>query len=131
MNRRTTHACVAAASRQQPGSDLPGATLLEALVALAIVTIALTVFVSMLQFGVHSVAGLHEQTLATALARSQMEAVKAAAWPGPYPPVAAPSGYTVSVANAAGPVAGVQLITVRVHHGGQTVLTLEGYKGQR
>ena len=134
MNRRTSAAHVAADSQPQgvtPDRDLAGSTLVEVLVALGIAAVALTLFVSILQLGVHSVATIQERVTATTLARSQMETVKLTPWPGPYPVISTPTGYTLTVAASSGPIGGIQMITVRVAHAGRDVLTLEGYKGQR
>ncbi len=106
-----------------------GSTLIEILVALGIIAVALTVFLAALQLGLRGVANVQEQTLAASLARSQMESVKAAPWPGPYPALAAPSGYTVTTTPESGPLPGLQLITVTVSRHGRPLLTIQGYKG--
>lgn len=117
--RRTTPACAA------------GSTLVEILVALAIVAVTLTVVVAMLQAAVGAVASVHEQTLAAALARSQMETIKSSPWPGPYPTVAAPAGYQVTAGVGPGPLSGLQIITVTVRRDGRSIVVVQGYKGQR
>jgi len=134
MNRRRSSACVVpdtAVAHLKASAMLPAATLTEILVALGVLAIALTVFVSVLQLGVHSAAAIHEQTTAARLARSQMEIIKNAAWPGPYPAVTSPPGYIVSVSLSQGPLTSLQLVQVRVQHDQRDVLTLQGYKGQR
>jgi type II secretory pathway pseudopilin PulG len=134
MYRRTTEAHVApdsGAHSAARGGEMAGSTLLEVLIALGIVAIALTFFVSILQLSVHSVTVVHEQTTAAILARSQMETIKSAAWPGPYSTISAPPGFTVLVASAPGPIAAIQVITVRVQADGRDILTVQGYKGQR
>jgi prepilin-type N-terminal cleavage/methylation domain-containing protein len=108
-----------------------GSTLVEILVAMGIVAVALAVFISMLQTGVLTVGSVQDQTVASALARSQMEVVKSAAWPGPYPVVAIPPGYSVTVSSDPGPSPELQLVTVRVLRAGRTVVTLQGYKANR
>ena len=108
-----------------------GSTLVEVLVALAIAAIALTVFLAAIEAGLRGVASIQERTVATTVARSQMEAIKAAPWPGPYLPVSAPPGYVVGVSTGPGLVAGVQLVTVTVQRDGRSIMSLQGYKGQR
>lgn len=108
-----------------------GATLVDILVALAIAAIALTVMLSVLSIGVHSVASIQERATASALARSQIESIKSAPWPGPYSTIAAPSGYSISLEVGAGPVTGIQLVTVTVRRDQRAILSLQAYKGQR
>jgi Tfp pilus assembly protein PilV len=136
MYRRTAPAHVVFDDPAQPaaravGGNLRGSTLLEVLVALGIVAVTLTVVVSMLVMGVRAVGNVDEQTVATTLARSQMESVKSAAWPGPYSPVAAPAGFTIQITTAPGPSASIQVVTVRVQRDGREILRVDGYKGQR
>jgi len=138
MNRRRTVPRVATEEPLRepfaPGSHphaYPGSTLVEILVALAIAGLALTVFLAALEAGIRGVASVQHRTVAATLARSQMELIKTAPWPGPYPPVSAPPGYAVTVDTQPGIVAGVQLVTVNVQRDGRGVLTLQGYKGQR
>jgi hypothetical protein len=85
----------------------------------------------MLVMGVRTVASVNEQTIAATLVRSQLEAVKNAAWPGPYSPLAAPTGYTIQLSTAPGPIAGIQIVTVAVQRNGREILRAQGYKGQR
>ncbi|TAK62063.1 MAG: hypothetical protein EPO22_07800 [Dehalococcoidia bacterium] len=113
-----------------------GVTLVEALVAVAILASALVVFLGGLSTG--SLATAQSDRLSTAheLARSQLEATKAAAYNPPpytYPSVAAPATYGVSAAasSISGADANIELITVQVTKGGATVFTLEGYKVNR
>ncbi len=63
MNRRTTSAHVVLGFAPQSGASARadtwrGSTLIEVLVALGIVAVALTVFLSVLQIGVRTVAGI-------------------------------------------------------------------------
>ena len=117
-----------------------GATLLEVVVALAILgTIAVT-FLSGLVTTSKAAFTADERTTAESLARSQMEWVKDASYnaTGYYSPGPIPSGkdYINYSANiTAEPVNesedGIQKITVTVKHSGEGVITLEGYKVQR
>jgi type II secretory pathway pseudopilin PulG len=108
-----------------------GSTLVEILIALGIMAVVLTVFVSILQLGVFSVGDIQERTTAMTLARSQIETIKSAPWPGPYPTLAAPTGYSVTTSVGAGPMPTIQVISVRIQHNGRDVLTTQAYKGQR
>ena len=110
--------------------------LVEALVAVAITASALVVFMGGLSTG--SLVTTQADNLSTAheLARSQLEATKAAAYnPAPYtyPSVAAPATYGVSAVASSipGADADIELITVEVTRDGATVFTLEGYKVNR
>jgi Tfp pilus assembly protein PilV len=113
-----------------------GFTLVEALISVAILTMALVVFLAGLSTGVLSTS--HSDRLSTAheLARSQMEYTKAQTFdpiPAAYPTVTAPTGYGISVgasAIAEGDAA-IQLITVDVSKDGTVVFTLQGYKADR
>lgn len=111
-------------------------TLVETLVAVAILVTALVVFMGGLSAG--SLATTHGERMSTAheLARSQMETTKAEPYnaaPYGYPPVAAPAGYSVTADASA--IAGggpeIQLITVEVSRDGAVLYTLEGYKVDR
>lgn len=113
-------------------------TLVEALVSVAILTLALVVFIAGLSTGVLSSG--HSDRLSTAheLARSQMEYVKELPYqaaPATYPTVTPPTGYGVTA--AASDVPGglgdpdIQLVTVQVTKDGAPVFTLEGYRVDR
>lgn len=118
-----------------------GFTLIEVLVALAIVSLVVVAF--LLAINTASKASLisDERTTAESLARSQMEYVKD---PGlayvleatDYvldPGLTIPSGYslTTSAQPINTPDDGIQKITVLVAHHGDDVLTLEDYKVNR
>ena len=113
-----------------------GVTLVEALVAVAILGAALVVFLAGMSAGLLSTSQSDRLSTAHELARSQMEYTKAAAYnaaPYAYPTVTPPSGYAVS-ANASaisGGDANVQLITVQVTKDSAVVYALEGYKVNR
>jgi type II secretory pathway pseudopilin PulG len=113
-----------------------GFTLVEALVSVAILTMALVVFLAGLSTGVLSTS--HSDRLSTAheLARSQMEYTKAQAFdpvPSSYATVTPPSSYGVTVAASAIPEGdpAIQLITVDVSKDGSVVFSLQGYKAGR
>ena len=113
-----------------------GVTLVETLVAVAILGAALVVFLAGMSAGLLSTSQSDRLSTAHELARSQMEYTKAAAYnaaPYAYATVTPPSGYAVS-ANAiaiSGGDANVQLITVQVTKDSAVVYALEGYKVNR
>lgn len=113
-----------------------GVSLVETLVAVAILGTALVVFMSGLSTGVLATSRADRLSTAHELARSQMEHTKAqpfVAAPNTYPSVPAPATYAVtSVASDADngdPL--IQLITVEVLKDGQLLYTLEGLKADR
>ena len=113
-----------------------GFTLVEALISVAILTLALVVFLSGLSAGVLSAGHSDRLSAAHELARSQMEYTKDApfqAAPSSYPTVTPPASYGVSAAASAvgGGDARVQIVTVTVTKDGATVFTLQGLKVDR
>jgi prepilin-type N-terminal cleavage/methylation domain-containing protein len=113
-----------------------GVTLVETLVAVAILAMALVVFLGGLSTGALATSNADRLSTAHELARSQMESAKAAPYaaaPTSYPAVATPVGYGVSAvaSSLSGGDARIQLITVTVTKAGAAVYTLEGYKVDR
>ncbi len=113
-----------------------GFSLVESLVAVAILASALVVFLGGLSTGALATSSADRLSTAHQLARSQMEATKGepyAAAPHTYPSVAAPATYAVSAVASAlpGGDASIQLITVTVTKEGAPAFTLEGYKVDR
>lgn len=113
-----------------------GFSLVESLVAVAILASALVVFLGGLSTGALATSNADRLSTAHQLARSQMEATKAepyVAAPHAYPSVAAPATYAVTAAatTLAGGDASIQLITVTVTKEGAPAFTLEGYKVDR
>jgi prepilin-type N-terminal cleavage/methylation domain-containing protein len=113
-----------------------GVTLVETLIAVAVLGIAIVVFVAGLSTGTISTS--HSDRLSTAheLARSQLEYTKASTYstaPTSYPTVTPPAGFgvTASASSITGGDAAVQLITVEVSDATGVVYTLEGYKVDR
>ncbi|MEE8419495.1 MAG: type II secretion system protein [Dehalococcoidales bacterium] len=119
----------------------PGVTLLETVIALAILGMVSVTFLGALSSISQSTFIADEQTTAESLARSQMERVKAAEYvygatgypPAPLPPSEDYINYSVAITAGAltNPDAGIQKITVTVNHSDKTVFVLEGYKGER
>lgn len=126
-----------------------GFSLVEELVALGLVSLGLVLLVAMITTGSVGVTTLGDKTSADALARSQLEIIKAAPYTvpasdiNPYPTVSAPSPYTVSVdvdyRNASDPSgfqedpnsSGLQLIIVEVRRAGNLLIQLSDYKVNR
>lgn len=112
-----------------------GTTILEEIIALALIVLALTVFVGGLSVASSGVGTVHKRVSSENLARAGLEHIKGApyeAGEGAYEaviaavPVAAP-GYSLLV--AAQPLGdNLQLITVTVKSGDQTAFVMEGYK---
>ncbi len=137
-----------------------GFALLEVIIAIALLGIISTAFLGALATASHAILVTDERATAESLARSQMEYVKNqeydADWdytvtgsgrsssdepdwwldvsPGGKPPLLSSNyaGYSVEAsADEDDDDPGIQEITVTVEHGGDTIITLEGYKVNR
>jgi len=124
-----------------------GATLVEELMTVAIISFGIVILVAMITTGVVGVRTVDDKVLAESLARSQLEVIKDAAYeadPGtsPYPSVTPISGYIVSVSleywNAGSgsftPTQrndGLQKITVTVSAGGTNIVQTAAFKVDR
>ncbi len=118
-----------------------GFSLLEALVALAIIAAIAVTFLNGVNTAIRTTAVADEHTTAESLAQSQMEWVKKVEYleeASQYNPASLPGNkdyQNYSVAVTAEPLyfpdAGLQKITVTVKHHDETVFLLEGYKRQR
>jgi Tfp pilus assembly protein PilV len=109
--------------------DQGGASLVSQLVALAIISITLSVLVAALYTSGSGALLVRQRVSAQNLARQHMEEIKAADYPqAPYV-AQTPQGYMVDV-EVYGIEDGLQRITVRVSSksSGQLLCTLEGYK---
>jgi type II secretory pathway pseudopilin PulG len=109
-----------------------GATLVEILVALAIVASTLTIFVVALSTGAFGVRTAERLTTASNLAASQLESVKGAAYDaaGAYTSIPAPPGYAIAVTSSE-VVTGLQQITITISLQGETLATVSNYKVNR
>lgn len=118
-----------------------GTTLLETLVALAILGTIVVIFLGGI-IGTTKAASLaDEQTTAESLAQSQMEWTQNATYipsTTQYTPAALPDGkdyinYSANIAATSlhNPDDGIQKITVTIQRSGKSVVTLEGYKVDR
>lgn len=116
--------------------DEMGLGLVEALIALAILSTSVIAFASALSTGTLAVGEQDKEVVAQGLAQTQLEYTKSCIFsPGAvtYPAVSAPSGYAVNVNVSPVPGAGldIQKITVSVLRDGQNVLTVQDYKVNR
>jgi len=110
-----------------------GVTLIEALVALAILGLIAVAFLSGLTTAAQATFIADQRATAESLARSQMEYVKNLDYvDAPWLYEAEDNGYIVNVAakllDGHDPDDGIQKITVTVEHHDKPVFTLEGYK---
>ncbi len=111
-------------------------TLVETLVAIAILGVSVSTFVMALSAGSLAVRNLDDDALARGLARSQMETIKAADYKltgAEYNKINTPEGYDLDI--VADPdlysKTSIQKVTVNVLFEGNTVYSLEGYRVDR
>jgi prepilin-type N-terminal cleavage/methylation domain-containing protein len=115
-----------------------GDTLIEMLVAIAIITVTLTVFVTSLSTGAIGVGLARDLTRAHNLALSQLESVKAQPYAVPvycgdettYATLAVPAPFSVATA-ACELHPGLEVITVTVTLPGSTLVALSNYRIDR
>lgn len=110
--------------------DENGSSLVESLVAVAIIGIVIVGLIGALSVGSLAVRAASQTATAENLARSQLEQIKAASYASTYPAIIE-TGYNVSV--AVNPVSDnySQRITVTVSQGGNTLLVVEDLKVYR
>ena len=115
-----------------------GVGLVETLIAVAILSLTLTVLLSAVSTGSLAVSRADERAVAENLARSQLEYTKSQTYMSPpavYAIVTPPAGYTVAVAAAAistpSTNAAIEKITVSVSRGGRSLLSVEDFKVNR
>lgn len=139
-------------------ADERGDSLIEVLVALAIVAIVITTFLAALSTGAFGVATVHERVTAENLARAQLEYIKNYTYtvgaivddPNPdendYPIIEHPEEYPISMdisywdsseekftslLSVDDICCGMQWITITVSHGGEPVFRAIDYKLSR
>jgi type II secretory pathway pseudopilin PulG len=122
-------------SRIRPRSQ-KGISLVETLVAVAILGTSVVAFVVSLSAGSLTANELNKETVAQSLAQTQMEYTKNypfATGAGTYPALTAPATYSVSVTviGIPGADAHIQKVTVGVLKDGVNVLTISDYKVNR
>lgn len=116
-----------------------GFTLLESLLALALLGLVVVAFVTGLGTGTRAVITGNEQATAESLARSQLEYVKDAAYqfvPANYgldPSLQIPASWSISTNVTAihSTDDGLQEVTVLVNHSSKLVLSFSEYKENR
>jgi Tfp pilus assembly protein PilV len=116
--------------------DQTGLTLVDVLVALAVLGVTGFGFIASLGTGSLVVRDVRDDVVAQQLVRSQLEFTKTQEFDEDamsYALVAAPQGYTVTadVSTIPGADQNIQRITVTVSRGGETILTTEEYKQNR
>lgn len=112
-----------------------GQSLVEELVAVAIVSLGLVILIAALSTGSMGVRTTTNRVTAENLARSQLELIKDTAYSPdptaiPYPTVAPVPGYAVTVEVEVLDV-GLQKLTVSVSGSKGALMQLEGYKVDR
>ena len=131
------------------GGGESGVTLIETLVALAVLGLIAVVFLSGLATAARATLIADEQATAESLARSEIEYVKSQDYinyaepdPGEYELITSPASYSLEITAepinpdtgqplSAGEDDGIQRITVTVNRGSKLLLTVEGYKVDR
>ena len=114
-----------------------GASLVEAIIAVAITAIAVAGFLSALSTGSLAVGKVDGQVTAQNLARSQLEYTKSQAYivaPASYDNISpVPVGYSISAEAAAvnGRDENIQKITVTIQRSGKVLQVMEGFKLNR
>ena len=115
-----------------------GFSLVEVVVGLGILGIVGVGFLAALSTGLMVLPRTDELETAKNLAESQMEYAKSLDYQstGSYPAAAIPGEYPdYSATISSGPITSgdgnIQKVTVTISHGGEQVLTLEGYKVNR
>lgn len=119
-----------------------GFSLVEVLVAIAILALVGSAFIGALSTGAIATRLQGEDVTARNLAQSQMENIKAAVYDSSgasYSSISPPSGYTIpsdytisiSTNSAIYSDNNIQKLTVTVSHNNSPVLTLEDYKVKR
>ena len=116
--------------------DQRGISLVELLVALAIMGIAAVAFIVPLSTGAIAVRDSDEGIVAQSLAKSQLEYTKSYPYNSlatTYPTVVPQEGYdiTVNVSSVSGADGDIQKITVTVSRDGNGLLVIEDYKVDR
>ncbi len=110
-----------------------GLTLIETLIAVAIVGITAVIFINSMSTSSRIVVSVDENETAKNLAEYQMEYIKNQEYSSSYEPATIPDSYVGYAANiTVGTVpsrdGNIQKITVTISHHDSNVTSLEGYK---
>jgi type II secretory pathway pseudopilin PulG len=110
-----------------------GVTLVEAVIAIAILGGAVLTMIFSVSGGALAVQENGQEVVAQNLARTQMEYIKNAPYALEYDAVSAPGGYgiEVSVSAVPGGNANIQKITVVITLDGAVIMTVSDYKVNR
>jgi type II secretory pathway pseudopilin PulG len=113
-----------------------GITLVESLVAIAILGGGVMTLVLTMSGGALAIQENDQQAVAQSLARTQLEYIKSYAYDAAattYPAVSVPDGYGISVGVTAVPGGDgdIQKITANVTRDGAVIMTAEDYKVNR
>ncbi|MBI2856108.1 MAG: type II secretion system protein [Chloroflexi bacterium] len=116
--------------------DQKGFTLLESLVAVAIMGTAVMALLAALSTGSIAVKVVDEKVTAEGIARSQLEYTQSLAYqlvPTTYATVVPPTGYSVTAEafTVEGADSNIQQIVVTVYHHSEQMLSVEDYKVNR
>jgi type II secretory pathway pseudopilin PulG len=119
-----------------PNRGQRGMSLLEAVVAIALLGGVVIVMVFAMSGGVLAVGENAEEVTVQELARSQMEYIKSCAYDPvatTYPTVTMPTDYTISVAveNVPDTNTDIQKVTASISRSGELVMTVTDYKVNR
>ena len=116
--------------------DEKGLTIVESLIAVAIVGVTLVAFAVALSTGSLAVWESDQEVTVQSLARTQMEYIKGYLYDPDattYPTVNTTDNYSISVAVSSTPDADsdIQKVTANISRDGQVLLTIEDYKVNR
>jgi prepilin-type N-terminal cleavage/methylation domain-containing protein len=128
--------CLPLKKRSRHLGSESGMSLVETLVAIAILALCSTVFIGALSTGSIATSTHDEGATSQGLAQTQIEAIKAAAYDSTgasYSTIPVPTGYAISINTNSTIYSNnhIQKITVAVFHNGSNVFQLEDYKAIR
>jgi type II secretory pathway pseudopilin PulG len=113
-----------------------GSTLVEALVAIAILGVCASTFVLALSTGMISARVQDTSVMGDTLAQTQMESIKASPYDSSgasYSLISVPTGYSIAIQTNSTiySTTNIQKISVTVSYSGSTLSTLEDFKVNR
>ena len=110
-----------------------GLSLVESLIAVAILGVTAVALVVAMSTGMIAVRGMEEGVITQNLVRTQLEYVKSCPYDSSYPTVDTPEGYAISVGVDSIPDTGsdIQKVTATVSREGVDILIVEDYKVNR
>ncbi len=105
-----------------------GASLIEVMIALVIVSVLAVVVLDALTQSTRALALTDERVLAKNTAETQMEHVIQQNWASSYTLAPAPAGFSASASVQPINDGNIQKISITISRGGATIFTLEDYK---